>query len=142
MSQNHFTLGFPLKSPADAKALSEQLPPLMPELFQAQDADRHDSLLPLHGLSERPCSSSATSMASSLSSWPIWPRLAGPRLRRNLPACKQTRPPLRWPPIPRPLSNGPQSIFSPAVNLYTAYPGVTAKEDQGPGIGRRRYRCG
>ena len=38
MSQNHFTLSFPLKTPADAKALSEQLPPLMPEMFKAQDA--------------------------------------------------------------------------------------------------------
>jgi len=38
MSQNHFTLGFPLKSPADAKALAEQLLPLMPGLFQAEDA--------------------------------------------------------------------------------------------------------
>src|SRR5882672_8947415 len=37
MSQNHFTLSFPLKSPADAKALSEQLPPLMPGLFAAED---------------------------------------------------------------------------------------------------------
>src|SRR6266481_6121984 len=37
MSQNHFTLSFSLKSPADAKALAEQLPPLMPELFQAAD---------------------------------------------------------------------------------------------------------
>ena len=38
MSQNHFTLSFPLKSPADATALATQLPPLMPGLFQAQDA--------------------------------------------------------------------------------------------------------
>jgi hypothetical protein len=37
MSQNHFTLSFPLKSPADAKALTEQLPPLMPTIFQAAD---------------------------------------------------------------------------------------------------------
>jgi hypothetical protein len=37
MSQNHFTLGFPLKSPADAKVLAEQLPPMMPPLFQAAD---------------------------------------------------------------------------------------------------------
>ncbi len=28
MSQNHFTLSFPLKAPADAKAIAEQLPPL------------------------------------------------------------------------------------------------------------------
>ena len=36
-SQNHFTIGFPLKSPEDAKALAEQLPPMMPGLFQAAD---------------------------------------------------------------------------------------------------------
>jgi len=38
MSQNHFTLSFPLKAPADAERLAEQLPPLMPGLFQAEDA--------------------------------------------------------------------------------------------------------
>src|SRR4051794_21967148 len=38
MSQNHFTLQFPLKSPADATALATQLPPLMEGLFQAQDS--------------------------------------------------------------------------------------------------------
>ncbi len=38
MSQSHFTLSFPLKSPADATALAEQLPPLMPGLFLAADA--------------------------------------------------------------------------------------------------------
>jgi hypothetical protein len=37
-SQNHFTIGFPLKSPADAKALPEELSPVLPALFQAQDA--------------------------------------------------------------------------------------------------------
>jgi len=37
MSQNHFTVSFPLKSPADAKVLAEQLPPLMPQLIQAAD---------------------------------------------------------------------------------------------------------
>ena len=34
MSQSHFTLSFPLKSPADAKALADQLPPLMPGYFK------------------------------------------------------------------------------------------------------------
>jgi hypothetical protein len=38
MSQNHFTVKFPLKTPADSKALAEQLPPLMPGLFKAADA--------------------------------------------------------------------------------------------------------
>jgi cytochrome P450 len=38
MSQNHFTLSFPLKSPVDANALEQELPPLMPDLFRAEDA--------------------------------------------------------------------------------------------------------
>ena len=38
MSQNHFTLSFPLKSSADAKVLAELLPPLMAGFLQAQDA--------------------------------------------------------------------------------------------------------
>jgi hypothetical protein len=37
MSQNHFTLSFPLKSPADAKAIAQELPPLMPGLFAVED---------------------------------------------------------------------------------------------------------
>jgi len=37
MSQSHFTLSFPLRSPADARALAEQLPPMMPGLFQVED---------------------------------------------------------------------------------------------------------
>jgi hypothetical protein len=37
MSQSHFTLSFPLKSPEDAKLLADQLPALMPQLFQAAD---------------------------------------------------------------------------------------------------------
>ncbi len=38
ISQNHFTISFPLKSAADAKALPEELSSLMPALFQAEDA--------------------------------------------------------------------------------------------------------
>src|SRR5438046_944602 len=37
MSQNHFTLSFPLKSSSDADLLAEELPPLMPALFRAND---------------------------------------------------------------------------------------------------------
>ena len=37
MSQSHFTLSFPLKSPADANVLAEQLPAMMPNLFEAND---------------------------------------------------------------------------------------------------------
>src|SRR5271156_5848898 len=38
MSQSHFTLSFPLKSPTDAAAIGEHLPPLMPGMFLANDA--------------------------------------------------------------------------------------------------------
>jgi hypothetical protein len=37
MSQSHFTLAFPLKSTADAKAITEQLPALMPDFFKVED---------------------------------------------------------------------------------------------------------
>jgi hypothetical protein len=37
MSHNHFTLSFPLKTPADAAALASLLPPLMPTYFEAAD---------------------------------------------------------------------------------------------------------
>jgi hypothetical protein len=37
MSQNHFTVSFPLKSSADAKLLTEQLPGLMPDFFKVED---------------------------------------------------------------------------------------------------------
>jgi hypothetical protein len=37
MSQSHFTLSFPLKAPANTQALADQLSPLMPALFRAAD---------------------------------------------------------------------------------------------------------
>jgi len=38
MSQNHLAVAFPLKSPADAKALPETLASMMPDFFKAADA--------------------------------------------------------------------------------------------------------
>ena len=37
MSQSHLVVDFPIKGPAIAKALPEELPPLMPDLARAQD---------------------------------------------------------------------------------------------------------
>jgi hypothetical protein len=37
-TQNHITITFPIKSPADAKAIAEELPSLMPDFAKAQDA--------------------------------------------------------------------------------------------------------
>ena len=37
MDQSHLVIDFPIRGPANAKALPEELPPLMPELAKAQD---------------------------------------------------------------------------------------------------------
>ena len=37
MSQSHLLIDFPIKGPANAKALPDELPPLMPDLAKAQD---------------------------------------------------------------------------------------------------------
>ena len=37
MSQSHLLIDFPIKAPANAKALTEELPPLMPDLAKVQD---------------------------------------------------------------------------------------------------------
>ena len=37
MSQSHLLVDFPIKGPSNAKALPEELPPLMPDLARAQD---------------------------------------------------------------------------------------------------------
>ena len=36
MSQSHMVLDFPIRGPANAKALPEELPSLMPDLAQAE----------------------------------------------------------------------------------------------------------
>ena len=38
MSQNHLTLAFPLKTPSDTKVLTDHFSPMMPALFEAEDA--------------------------------------------------------------------------------------------------------
>ena len=37
MSQSHLVIDFPIKASANAKALSEELPPLMPDFAKVQD---------------------------------------------------------------------------------------------------------
>ena len=37
MGQSHLTIDFPIRRPADARALTEELPPLMPGLARTQD---------------------------------------------------------------------------------------------------------
>ena len=37
MTQDHLMIDFPIRGPANAKALTEELPPLMPDLAKVQD---------------------------------------------------------------------------------------------------------
>ena len=128
MSQNHFTLSFPLKSPADAKALAEQLPPLMPAMFKAEDAIGTIHYSRFTVLSDK--------TLLFLGDFDGEFGSAHGRSRQNTPGRCSTpssstwiiRRPLRSPITPTLSSNGPRSILLTAVNLYTAYPGVTAKE--------------
>jgi hypothetical protein len=127
MSQNHFTLAFPLKEPADAKALAEQLPPLMPDMFKAQDSIGtihysrftllSDKTLLFLGDFDGEFSQLMADLANA----------AGPVFDAIFEHV--TNPP------PTPVASNSAAFVEwaaehlvPAVNLYTAYPGVTAKE--------------
>jgi hypothetical protein len=127
MSQNHFTLRFPLKSPADAKALSEQLPPLMPVIFKAQDVigTMHYSRFAV--LSDKSLlflgdfDGEFTELMAGLA------KPAGPVFDAIFQHVVD--------PPPTPIADHADAFVEwtaehllTAVNLYTAYPGVTAKE--------------
>jgi hypothetical protein len=127
MSQNHFTLSFPLKTPADANALSEQLPPLMPEMFKAQDSlgtihysrftVLSDKTLLFLGDFDGEFSHLMADLAKA----------AGPVFDAIFQHVVN--------PPPSPVADHADAFVEwtaehlvTAVNLYTAYPGVTAKE--------------
>jgi hypothetical protein len=71
MSQNHFTLSFPLKTSVDAEVVAELLPPLMPALFRANDTIGTVHYSRFTVLSEKTLLFLVTSTENSLSSWPI-----------------------------------------------------------------------
>jgi hypothetical protein len=127
MSQNHFTLSFPLKAPADAKALSEQLPPLMPAIFQAQDAIGTIHYSRFTVLSDKTLlflgdfDGEFSQLIADLA------KHAGPVFDAIF--LHVVNPPLT------PVADHADAFVEwtaehllTAVNLYTAYPGVTAKE--------------
>jgi len=127
MSQNHFTLRFPLKSPADAKALAEQLPPLMPSLFQATDTIGRVHYSRFTILSERtllflgdfdgefgPLMASLAKVAGPVFDV-IFQRVDNPP---STPVAANPDAFVKW----------TKAHLLQAVNLYTAYPEVTAKE--------------
>jgi len=127
MSQAHFTLAFPLKSPADAKAIPGELTPLMPALFKAADdiGTIHYSRFTV--LSERtllflgdfdgefgPLMTALAQQAGPVFD-AIMPHVAGPPPQ---PVADNVAAFVDW---------AAAHLLHP-VNIYTAYPGVTVKQ--------------
>jgi len=127
MSQSHFTLSFPIKSPADAKVLAELLPPLMPQLFQAQDTIGTVHYSRFTVLSEKTLlflgdfdgefGQLMTDLASHAGSVfdAIFQHVTSPP---PTPVAANAEAFVEW---------TSAHLLHP-VNLYTAYPGVTARE--------------
>lgn len=127
MSQNHFTVSFPLKSPADAKIIAEKLPPLMPELFRANDAIGTIHYSRFAVLSEKTLLFLGDFDGEFAQLMADLAKLAGPVFDAIFQYVDNA------PPIP--VANNVDEFVEwmasrlvDAVNLYTAYPGVTAKE--------------
>src|SRR5467141_5159107 len=127
MSQNHFTLRFPLKAPADAKVLAEQLPAMMPDLFEATDKIGRVHYSRFTVLSERTLlflgdfDGEFDHLMADLA------KLAGPVFDLILRHVEN--------PTPTPIAANKDAFVKwaaahliRAVNLYTAYPNVTSKE--------------
>lgn len=127
MSQNHFTLSFPLKSPAAAKALAELLPELMPGLFRAADAIGRVHYSRFTVLSEKTLLFLGDFDGE-------FDQLMADLAKRSGPVFDTIFEQVDNPP-PRPVAANPDAFVEwtkahliQAVNLYTAYPTVTAKE--------------
>lgn len=127
MSHNHFTLSFPLKSPADAKAVAEDLPPLMRGLFQAEETIGTIHYSRFTVLSEKTLlflgdfDGDFTELMADLA------KHAGPVFDAIFKHVDS--------PPPTPVANNVDAFVEwaaehllHAVNLYTAYPDVTVKE--------------
>ena len=127
MSQNHFTLSFPLKAPADARAVSQQLPSLMPEMFKAQDSlgTIHYSRFTM--LSDKTLLFLGDFDGEFAQLMADLAKTAGPIFDAIFQHVNN--------PPPSPVASNSEAFVEwtaehlvTAVNLYTAYPGVTAKE--------------
>jgi hypothetical protein len=127
MSQSHFTLSFPLKAPADAKVLAEQLPSVMPGLFQAADTIGRVHYSRFAILSERTLLFLGDFDGEFGQLMADLAKLAGPVFDAIFQHVAN--------PPPTPVAANVDSFVKwtaahlvRAVNLYTAYPDVTAKE--------------
>jgi hypothetical protein len=127
MSQNHFTLSFPLKSPSDARLLAEQLPPLMPGLFRANDTIGTVHYSRFTMLSEKTLLFLGDFDREFAQLMAGFAKLAGPVFDAIFAHVEN--------PPPTPVADNvgafvewTASRLIDAVNRYTAYPEVTAKE--------------
>jgi hypothetical protein len=127
MSQSHFTLRFPLKSPADAKVLPEQLAPMMPQLFQTADTIGTIHYSRFTVLSEKTLLFLGDIDGESGQLMVELARHAGPVFDAIFQHVDN--------PPSTPVAHNAQAFFEwtaahlvHPLNLYTAYPGVTAKE--------------
>lgn len=127
MSQNHFTLSFPLKSPADARALAEQLPPLMPAMFKAEDSIGTIHYSRFTVLSDKTLLFLGDFDGEFAELMANLAKLAGPVFDTIFQHVDN--------PPPSPVTSNSEAFVEwvaghlvQAVNLYTAYPDVTAKE--------------
>jgi len=127
MSQNHFTLSFPLKSPADAKTLAVQLRPLMRAVFEAADTIGTIHYSRFTVLSEKTLLFLADFDGEFSQLMADFAKLAGPVFDAIFEHVVD--------PPPTPVADHADAFVEwtaehllDAINLYTAYPGVTAKE--------------
>src|SRR5256886_4289136 len=127
MTQNHFTLSFPLKSPVDATLLAEQLPPLMPGLFRANDATGTVHYSRFAVLSERTLLFLGDFDGEFGQLMTALAKQAGPVFDAIFKHVAN--------PPPTPVADNVDAFVEwtashllDAVNLYSAYPSATVKE--------------
>jgi hypothetical protein len=127
MSQGHFTISFPLKAPADAKAVEESLPPLMPGMFQANDSIGTIHYSRFTVLSEKTLLFLGDFDGEFTQLMTDFANHAGPvfdaifehiEAAPPIPVAQHVEEFVEW---------TAEHLLHP-LNLYTAYPGVTAKE--------------
>jgi hypothetical protein len=127
MSQNHFTISFPLKSSADAKLVAQQIPSMMPTLFRASDAIGTVHYSRFTVLSEKTLLFLGDFDGDFDRLMVDLGKFAGPVFDAIFRHVDD--------PPPTPVSVNVDAFVKwtrahlvTAVNLYTAYPGVTAQE--------------
>jgi hypothetical protein len=127
VSQNHLTLAFPLKTPSDIKALTDQLSPMMPALFGAEDAIGTVHYSRFTVLSERTLLFLADFDGEFTQLMAELARLAGPVFDAIFQHVAN--------PPPTPVADNADAFVEwtaehlvHPLNAYTAYPDVTAAE--------------